>query len=368
VPFVVVLLLCIVWLRLVRQGGGSETRIFRVFVAACALASVIMGLRWNLHLSWAQALQPVVAATLPPLAWACRSAMVGALRWSLAWHGLGILLVWVLALVWRGPIDLVLMLMFLVYGLALIRKARLDADRLARIRLGDVGDARHALMLIGGLFVASALVDLLMAVDFEWGSGLFAPHIIAVAGVLQLLGLGWAMAWIHRAQPGLDKPSDSHGSVPGLIGVQARPVDGMAPQSAVSKTSSDRVSDGDSVVWPADSHTLQRFEHLMRDAGFYRDPDLTLDRIARRRGIPARQVSAAVNAAHGCNVSQVVNRYRVAHAQLLLRETGTSVTEVMQESGFQTKSNFNREFRRLVGMSPSDFRAQTVVMEAASRT
>ena len=32
------------------------------------------------------------------------------------------------------------------------------------------------------------------------------------------------------------------------------------------------------------------------------------------------------------------------------------VTSVMFESGFQIKSNFNREFLRVTGMSPSEYR------------
>jgi AraC-like DNA-binding protein len=40
----------------------------------------------------------------------------------------------------------------------------------------------------------------------------------------------------------------------------------------------------------------------------------------------------------------------------LLAFTDEPVTQVMFEAGFQTKSNFNREFLRVTGMSPSDYR------------
>jgi AraC-like DNA-binding protein len=33
------------------------------------------------------------------------------------------------------------------------------------------------------------------------------------------------------------------------------------------------------------------------------------------------------------------------------------VTEIMLEAGFQTKSNFNREFKRVTGLTPSDYRS-----------
>lgn len=51
-------------------------------------------------------------------------------------------------------------------------------------------------------------------------------------------------------------------------------------------------------------------------------------------------------------LSQFVNRYRVELACRALA-AGTSVTEAMFEAGFRTKSNFNREFRRVTGQSPT---------------
>ena len=98
------------------------------------------------------------------------------------------------------------------------------------------------------------------------------------------------------------------------------------------------------------------WRRLMREKELFRDPDLTLNRLARRAGIPARQISGAVNRVQGRNVSQMVNEYRIAEAKRLLRENDLAVTQVMLESGFQTKSNFNREFLRATGMTPSDYR------------
>ncbi len=80
----------------------------------------------------------------------------------------------------------------------------------------------------------------------------------------------------------------------------------------------------------------------------------TLRAGARRLGVPAKALSAAVNRVKGENISRVVNGWRVAHAGALLRE-GASVTEAMLASGFATKSNFNREFLRVTGRAPSDW-------------
>ena len=71
--------------------------------------------------------------------------------------------------------------------------------------------------------------------------------------------------------------------------------------------------------------------------------------------IPSRDVSRAVNASSGGNVSQYVNKLRIDEACRLLRETDMSVIQIAFASGFNTKSNFNREFQRNVGQSPSNW-------------
>jgi AraC-like DNA-binding protein len=67
-------------------------------------------------------------------------------------------------------------------------------------------------------------------------------------------------------------------------------------------------------------------------------------------------VSRAVNRCHGVSVSQYVNGFRVKEAQRLLRDTEESVVQIALEAGFMTKSNFNREFLRVSGQSPTDWR------------
>lgn len=359
IPFVVVLLLLILLLRLHRLAHGRELRPFMVFIGVCALATAIMGLRWSFGLEWARWIQPVIAASVPVLAWVCSAATTGPLRASMAWHGAGVVLVAVLVAVWRAPIDLVLFLLFAGYGAALIRWSRQSADRLERVRLGEVGDAQRAVRAVGWLLVVSALVEAVVGLDFELNGGRWAPWVIAMAGTAQLLALGWVMAWVGKSQAVSQ-------DLPAGAGLMATAAQGGAPVSSEAQSASGpsgAAADGPN---PEQAAVMQAFDTLMTGRRFFLDPDLTLERIARRTGIPARQISSAINAVHGRNVSQVVNEYRVAEAQRLLAGTGESVTSILLQSGFQTKSNFNREFRRVTGMSPSDFRAQAATPSRAS--
>lgn len=93
----------------------------------------------------------------------------------------------------------------------------------------------------------------------------------------------------------------------------------------------------------------------------YRDIDLNLDLLARKMGVPARQISMAINNATGKNVSQFVNEFRVAEACDLLVKTKKPVIEIMLDVGFLSKSNFNREFRRVTDTTPLAWRQKKLL-------
>lgn len=84
---------------------------------------------------------------------------------------------------------------------------------------------------------------------------------------------------------------------------------------------------------------------------------ITLPQAARKLQVPARQLSNAVNQIYGKSFSTHLNDLRVQEAQNLLgTRADLSVIEVMHEAGFSTKSNFNKEFLRVTGMSPTAYR------------
>ncbi|WP_323785557.1 AraC family transcriptional regulator [Thalassovita sp.] len=115
----------------------------------------------------------------------------------------------------------------------------------------------------------------------------------------------------------------------------------------------DRVTPSD-----ADHVLMQTLNEIMKDKELYRDSNLTLARVAKRLSVPARDLSGAINRVTAENFSRFINGYRIAYAQGVLLETGLPVSEVMFEAGFLSKSSFNTEFRRVTGLTPSQFRAK----------
>lgn len=117
--------------------------------------------------------------------------------------------------------------------------------------------------------------------------------------------------------------------------------------------------------WPVDSkwsdvklqNTFDRWRQMVEERELYRsEQNMTLVRAARLMGVPSRQLSQAINSCYGASFSRHLNDLRVARAQALLKQTGMPVTEVYLEAGFTTKSHFHREFARVTGQSPSNYR------------
>lgn len=129
--------------------------------------------------------------------------------------------------------------------------------------------------------------------------------------------------------------------LPLVIGTQA--------QDDVHKTAAEAPSE-------EDKDLLRKLDQLMMEQRIFTDPDLTLARLGRRLHCPARSVSKAVNLIHGENISRYINGFRVRHAAMLLKTTDLPVTDIMLEAGFQSKSSFNTEFRRVTGQTPSGYK------------
>lgn len=339
-PFVISLLLIILLVRLISQREPS-LRPAIVFVGACAMLTTLVGLRWSFDVRGVRFLQPIIASSLPPIAWYCFSGLAGTGNAARLWvHTIPVGVVSIFSAtwpIWHPPIDLLLAAVFFGYGIALLRIGSGGLDRLAATRLSDAAKAHKATLLAGLVLTSSGAVDLLIAGDFNFYKGAHAALIVGIANVVTLPLIAYAVAIVGKS---VSAPE-------ALEAVQDSPTD--------VATASMQLEPPD-VSTPDDARIVEAIDTMMRKKQLFRDPDLTLNRLARRAGIPSRQISTAINRVFGRSVSQVVNEYRIEEAKRLLALSDLPVTTIIFEAGFQTKSNFNREFLRVTGMSPSDYR------------
>lgn len=97
------------------------------------------------------------------------------------------------------------------------------------------------------------------------------------------------------------------------------------------------------------------------DDELWRDPTLTLAGLARIFGTNTTYLSRGLGAAAGENFNAIINRRRVAELQRLLAVRGEArdMLTLAFEVGFNSKASFNRAFRDLAGMSPSQWRLKS---------
>ena len=86
--------------------------------------------------------------------------------------------------------------------------------------------------------------------------------------------------------------------------------------------------------------------------------ELTLSGIAARYGLNPSYFSRLFHQEAGVPLVAYVNGIRIQRSCQLLKQTKISILEIAFAVGYNNISHFNRYFRRIVGMSPREYRSQ----------
>lgn len=93
----------------------------------------------------------------------------------------------------------------------------------------------------------------------------------------------------------------------------------------------------------------------------YLDANLTLAHIAKELQIPTHILSRVINEKFGLNFFDFINKYRVDEVKAKINKPefdNLSLLGIALESGFNTKSAFNRVFKKMTGLTPSEYKSQ----------
>jgi AraC family transcriptional regulator len=85
--------------------------------------------------------------------------------------------------------------------------------------------------------------------------------------------------------------------------------------------------------------------------------DLTLEAMAGSVGLSTAHFSQMFRKSTGKSPHQFVLHHRVKRAEKMLRSTEAKVLDVAIACGFKTQQHFARVFRRICGVSPTEYRA-----------
>jgi AraC-like DNA-binding protein len=98
---------------------------------------------------------------------------------------------------------------------------------------------------------------------------------------------------------------------------------------------------------------------FMEREKLYLEPEISLPGLAGELGIPPHYLSQVINEYYGTNFFEFINRYRVEEIKHRINDPAYSnltILGIAFESGFNSKSAFNRVFKSLTGLTPSQYK------------
>lgn len=317
-PFVIALFAFALFVRECVSGDDRRPNLWLLgFLGLFIFQEILIGLRFGHHMEWLRQVQPFSAALIPPFAYL---AFIRP-KWSssLLVHVLPLVAVIVTLFFNDSLLDAALGLNNLFYAFCLVLLGVRGSDALGWVEFRRVNKVLWLLWLVIGILLVSGITDALIVYDFMKTSGANTANIAGWATAIGTIvtALCFAGYWLLNSP---DKKKTQSG-------------------------------DGNS------AEVFQSLGKMMDADKLHLDPDINLNRIARRMVLPTRDVSRAINSSTGNNVSHYINTLRIEEACRLLEHTDMPITQIVFASGFNTKSNFNREFSRLKNQSPSEWRS-----------
>lgn len=111
----------------------------------------------------------------------------------------------------------------------------------------------------------------------------------------------------------------------------------------------------------------QRLVHFMEKEKLFTEPDLSLSMLSDKIKVHPNYLSQVINEKEGKTFFEYINALRIAEFQRLVALPSSRQFTIMglaYDCGFNSKSSFNKNFRKVTGLSPSAY-LQSIGMENA---
>lgn len=114
-----------------------------------------------------------------------------------------------------------------------------------------------------------------------------------------------------------------------------------------------------SIVEKPKNEHIASLEKLLVEERWFQDSSITLDSIANELNISKGHLSRVVNSELNISFSDYINTLRVEEAKSYLKNVEFSsytLVAIGLEAGFNSKSTFNSAFKKIAGVTPSQFK------------
>ncbi|HUP47778.1 MAG TPA: AraC family transcriptional regulator [Thermoanaerobaculia bacterium] len=111
-----------------------------------------------------------------------------------------------------------------------------------------------------------------------------------------------------------------------------------------------------------DGVVMERLRQAMTAGHLYRRSDLSLANLAAEIGTTQHELSRILNQSIGTSYHDLLAEYRVADAERRLQDRANdryTIDALAEASGFRSRSAFYLTFRRVTGMTPTEYRARS---------
>ncbi|UWR47027.1 helix-turn-helix transcriptional regulator [Phaeobacter inhibens] len=183
------------------------------------------------------------------------------------------------------------------------------------------------------LFGSFAMLNLFSVVGAAIGLQMHLPDL--VDSVLELLIVVTLGAWGLRQSPGLTGMQTSHEQMTHV----------KYEKSALDPERAERIAG--------------KLQGAMARDQLYRDANLSLASLSKHVGVTTNYVSQTLNSYLDVSFFDFVNEWRVHAAKPMIIEGTQPITLIAYEVGFNSRSSFYTAFRKNVGMTPSQYLADT---------
>ncbi|HEX7845125.1 MAG TPA: helix-turn-helix domain-containing protein [Chitinophagaceae bacterium] len=171
-------------------------------------------------------------------------------------------------------------------------------------------------------------------------TAIITPYIYLVA----FKGMGQPTLW--QLQPGKTKEKIEHEII----------------EAEMVETNQEQVKQGISIKGLPETKATEfitAITRLMEQEKIYQEPELTLQMLAEKMGIPAYQASQVINEGMNKSFYDLINGYRVEEAKRLLlddKNKNYTILSVGFEAGFNSKTTFHTVFKKFTGLTPTEYR------------
>tara|TARA_R110000868_G_scaffold240846_1_gene495406 strand:+ start:695 stop:1846 length:1152 start_codon:yes stop_codon:yes gene_type:complete len=106
---------------------------------------------------------------------------------------------------------------------------------------------------------------------------------------------------------------------------------------------------------------IKKLQKFMEDEEPFLDPALTIQKLANQFNLPSKELSILINHHLDQHFFDFITNYRIKKAITLFKEPSNkkmTILEVLYDVGFNSKSPFNKAFKKHTGLTPTDFRVK----------